>query len=185
MTIKEMFIEVVRKAPIISGLPDCHLKDYWAAIKEIVPNIFLSTMPIWGGAFIIMILGESSDYWTAIDRNVNNGELFLYAASFLAPVVYMATVDPPGAEQFPSRLAHIIVLIGIMILSALAFGVQKTGHKLDPIIGFNSSCLLVFASIFLLFIASIYQHKRLPKITEEDVHSNETDFREKYRKHRR
>ncbi len=184
MTLKEMFINIVRRLPIISGLPDCRPKDYCAAAKEVVSNIFLSTMPIWGGAFIIIILGEASDYWTAIVSNVDNGELFLYASSFLAPIVYMATVDPPGAQQFPSRHAHVLVLIGIMVLSALAFGVQKTGHKLDPIAGLKASCILFFAATFLLCIASIYQHKRLPRLTEEDVHSNENDFREKYRKHR-
>ncbi len=184
MNLKGIIIGVVRKLPIFSGLPDCEPKDYLSAVKEVFPNIFLSTLPIWGGAFVVIISGQVSNYWAAIGINVSHGELFLYAASFMAPVVYMAAVDPPGAGQFPSRLSHILVLIGITVLSALAFGAQKAGHKLIPTVALDVSAILFAASIFLLYIASIYQHKRLPKLTEEDFHSNENDFRKEYKGHR-
>lgn len=172
----------IRKLPIVSGLADCRWQDHWEAVREIVPNLVVSLMPIWVGAFVVLLLGTQG-YWQAIYGNINNGELFLYATSLLGPIFYMSLIDPPGARQFPSRLSHTFVVLVISVLSAVAFGLQRSGQELNAAFVYTASWILFVSALLLLYLATTFKNRRLPA-GPEDFKQGEKDLSEKLQEHR-
>ena len=67
----------------------------------------MSTLPIWGGAFIIILTSKTSDelnYFNSIELLVSNGELYLYATSLLAPVIYIALKEREEGKNSQATL---------------------------------------------------------------------------------
>jgi hypothetical protein len=172
----------IRKLPIVSGLADCRLGDHWEAFRELVPNLMVSLMPIWVGAFVILLHGDKG-YWQAILGNINNGELFLYAASLLGPIFYMSLIDPPGSKQFPARLSHMFLVLIISVLSAVAFGLQRAGQSLNADFVYSASWLLFVAALVLLYLATAFKNMRMPS-GPEDFKVGERDLAARLKEHR-
>ena len=175
-----------RQAPLLGGLVDCRRSDYWNAVQEVSISLLWSLMPFWLGTFVVWIIGASVDFWalsSALLASVGNGELFIYTTALMAPILWMALYEPPGFGGFPTKRTHTVLVSLISVFAAVAFGLQKAGQHLNPTLAFQVSLILFCSSIFLLFLATVYQHRRLPDPTNE-FRNQEIDFEREYRRHR-
>ena len=182
---KESIKSFIRMIPIFSGLPDVRKVDHWEALKEFTANLIGSTMPLWVGTFVVLVLskGVIGSYCEAFRGNINNGELFIYATSTLAPIYYMSLVDPPRARQFPTKLSHIITVSIIMVLSAVAFGLERAGQKLNNEFAYHSSIIFFILSLLLVYLATVYKNARFD-LTEEELQEPERKFSKSFQDHR-
>jgi len=160
----------VRVIPLFGGLVDCTWQDHWQALTQVIVIVLLSTTPIWLGALIVYAGGVNLNFgafMAALQSTVKNGELLMYSTALLAPVFWMALVDPPGAHAFPSKISH-MVLIGIIDLVAGAFfGLITARQNLNPHFISSMSRWMFFVSLLLLYLGTVYHTNRLPNITQE------------------
>jgi hypothetical protein len=175
-----------RVIPLFGGLVDCTWQDHWQSLTQTVVIVLLSTTPIWLGALIVYAGGVTLNfaaYMAALHSTVKNGELLMYSTALLAPVFWMALVDPPGAQAFPSKVSH-MVLIGIIDLVAGAFfGLITAHHNLNPYFISTMSLWMFFVSLLLLYLGTVYHTSRLPNVTQE-FKRQEDNFSEAYGEHR-
>ena len=175
-----------RAVPLFGGLVDCTWQDHWQSLKQTFVIVLLSTAPIWLGALIVYAEGLNlgvAAYMAALQSTVKNGELLMYSTALLAPVFWMALVDPPGAHVFPSKVSH-MVLIGIIDLVAGAFFGLITAHQtLNQYFISILSRWMFFVSLLLLYLGTVYHSSRLPSIPQEFKRQEDT-FSAAYGEHR-
>jgi len=95
----------------------------------------------------------------------------------------MALVDPPGADAFPSKISH-MVLIGVIDLVAGAFFGLITAHTaVNPKFISTTSTWMFFVSLGLLYLGTVYHTSRLPDVPRE-FKKQENDFSAAYGEHR-
>ncbi len=144
-------------------------------------------LPVWVGTFVIFVKGTDFD-WQALRAafgfTVAGGELFIYAAAFLAPIFWIIHYNPPGAGQFPSSLAHAILTAIITVFAALIFGLQRSGQYVNPVIVHRLAIWFFWAAVFLIYLATLYHNHRLPGRLPEAIKSDEKRFADRYREHR-
>jgi hypothetical protein len=176
----------LRGIPLFGGLVDCTLQDHWESLRQTAVIVLLSTTPIWLGALIVYSFGvnlEFASFMDALQKTVGNGELFMYSTALLAPVFWMALVDPTGAHAFPSKVSH-MVLIGVIDLVAGAFFGLITAHtKVNPQFISTTSRWMFFISLGLLYLGTVYHTSRLPDVPLE-FQKQENDFSQAYKEHR-
>jgi len=179
------FKSVSQNIPLVSGLLECKRRDHWYALQEFFVIIIFSTVPIWVGGFVVYLSSKLSKmtYIESIIINISNGELFLYSAAILAPIFYIALIDYPGTKIFPNRLSHIGSIVIVLVLSSVAFGLQRMGIKLLDSLIFKTSCIFFIITLVFFYIALVYKNRRFPDISEE-IKNGENKFTENYLKHR-
>ena len=102
-----LLLRLLKEIPILGDLADTTLEDHIYSLKELIVTLFMSTLPIWGGAFIIILTSKTSDelnYFNSIELLVSNGELYLYATSLLAPVIYIALKEREEGKNSQATL---------------------------------------------------------------------------------
>jgi hypothetical protein len=176
-----------RAIPLFGGLVDCTWRDHWDSLTQTFVIVLLSTTPIWLGALIVVYSAgaglELAAFGTALKSTVKNGELLMYSTALLAPVFWMALVDPPGAHVFPSKVSH-MVLIGVIDLVAGAFFGLVTAHNnANPRFISTLSTWMFIASLVLLYLGTVYHTSRLPDAPQE-FKRQEDDFSTAYGEHR-
>jgi len=152
----------LRKLPLIGGLIDCRWIDHIEAFKEFFINLVFSAMPIWLGGMIIYAMDKSIEksLWKAVVNTFFQGELFMYAAAMVAPIMYMALKPEKNAPNFPGQIGHIVIISLIGVTSAVFFALQRTGVWLDMQFIFPMSVFLYISSLFLLYLATVYRNYR-------------------------
>src|SRR5713101_3246865 len=92
LVIKRRTLLLLSWLPFIGGLLDTSLKDHVEAVRELGLGQVIATMPIWAGAIHVAWpeLGLNS-LIAGLREMVKNGELFIYAAVTLAPVIYIVS----------------------------------------------------------------------------------------------
>ena len=177
--------ELVKRIPLISGFAYCRGRDHIEAFKELFLTLLFTTVPLWVGGWVMYIvkIESRSGFLGAVENSVNNGDLFLYATSLLAPIIYLALYDPPGAKEFPSKIFHTVFVIVIVILSSVAFGIKRAGLELDTVSISQTSLILFSISIVILYIAMVYKNRRFPESTDA-LKDPERDFSAGYKNYR-
>ena len=101
---------------------------------------------------------------TLLYESVSGGELFLYAASLLAPIVFIALDEPRNKRfAFPTRLGHLaLTLLGLMVC-AMIFALQRMGFDFNPMRILWLSVGFFISSFILLYFAILYRDMSLPK----------------------
>jgi len=95
-----------RHVPLIGGLADARWRDHREAIKELGVNILISTAPIWLGCIFLLLSQKfAMSMGEVIIRNVENGELFIYATSIVAPLYYFIFRTTQGTRNSRTREA--------------------------------------------------------------------------------
>lgn len=185
LKVRQLLQTYGRGVPLLGGLVDCTWQAHWESLRQTFLVTFLSTTPIWLGALIVYSTGSDlgrAAFSAALWSTVQHGELFMYSTALLAPVFWMALVDPPGARAFPSKIPH-MALIGIIDLVAGAFFGLITAHtNVNPAFVSTASRWMFFASLALLYLGTVYHTNRLPDITgafrkQEDSFSAEFNER--------
>ena len=168
----------IQRIPILSGLIYTNIDDHWKALEELFITVGISTAPLWvGGAAAFML--QSGTRTNAILDLVAGGELFLYAASLLAPIIYIAHEERPSARRvFPTRLGHVALTGGCLMICATYFAINRVGQLFDSTNILWMSGLLFVFSIGLLYLATAYRNstvrpgavmKRDEELLTEDV----------------
>ncbi len=127
---------IFSQVPIFGGLGQATASDHQEALKELAVSLLISTCPIWGGSLALYIVrvtaNETTRYWQCLQSIIQNGELFIYAASTLAPVIYIVTRDRSTARSFPSKFTFIMAVLLVALFSAIIFSVQRVRSDVLP-----------------------------------------------------
>ncbi|MDF2180968.1 hypothetical protein [Neptuniibacter sp. CAU 1671] len=183
-TIIEKFLNLVRKTPIISGLPDINSDDFIESVRETMVTIIISTMPIWVGAFVLASVDGNispSFYWGGILELTKKGELILYSSSLLSPVLYVLLVDKPNYKRFPSRISHFLIVFVILVIAAVFYAMSLVNeHDIDNTRIF---AFIVFViSVSLLVVSQAYKNYMADPAGK--FKESEADFSSGYKNHR-
>lgn len=178
-----MLKKMLREMPLFGGLVDCGLSDHWEAAQQLFVVLVFSTIPIWLGSFLVWITGEASGLpglGEALRGSVENGELFIFSTTLLAPIFWIALIDPPGARIFPSKVSHMLFIGVVNLVAAGVFGIQKSGRPLNTNAALTISFWLFLFSLLLLYLGTVYHNSRLPDAAKE-FKDNENDFIDRFR----
>lgn len=182
-----MFKDKVRRFPLFGGLVDCDGEDHWESLQQTAVILTLSTMPIWLGTIIILGLGDtvsSATIKAAFYSTIFGGELFTYCTALLAPIFWIALVDPPRARKFPSKISHMVLIAVINTVAAAFFGLGIARQKVNPWMSFRFSVVLFLLSLVLLYLGTVYHISRTSDAPAE-FKKQEQDFAEGYDEHQR
>lgn len=186
MSTERDYKDTVRRFPLLGGLVDCDGEDHWESIQQTVVIVILSTMPIWLGTIIIVALGDAVSRATlkaAFFSTIFGGELFTYCTALLAPIFWIALVDPPRARKFPSKISHMVLIAVINTIAAAFFGLGIARQKVNPGMTLNFSVFLFLVSLILLYLGTVYHISRTSDAPAE-FKKQEQEFAEGYGEHR-
>jgi hypothetical protein len=181
-----MLRDRVRRFPLFGGLADCDGEDHWESLQQTSVILILSTMPIWLGTVIIVALADANSGVTlkaAFYSTIFGGELFTYCTALLAPIFWIALVDPPRARKFPSKISHMVLIAVINTIAAAFFGLGIARQKVNPGMSFKFSIFLFVLSLILLYLGTVYHINRTSDAPAE-FKKQEQEFAEGYGEHR-
>lgn len=182
-SLHDRFILGIRKIPVVGGLVDCKFSHHELAAREFFGGQFWATLPIWLSAFVIFVQGHDP-----ISRAVTNlmmsGEFFMLAATTLGPIFYETLMERKNPRIFPSRVAHISLVVALIALSSAAFAMTKNGigtNRQD--IGLLSFWFFV-ASLALLYLTIVYRNSISDSSVEDSIREQELDLAARVAKRR-
>lgn len=165
MTVRTSAKNAFRHVPLVGALVDVRRKDHREAVLEVVPNLFLSTVPIWFGAFILLSVKGSNNTWLQlIYGNLQSGEFCLYATATLGPLYYFVFKDYRAAPKFPSGRSFMIISSVILLLSGGLFAAQRAegmfarAEFLDHHFIFTVSWVAYIVAIGIVYLAHVYRN---------------------------
>ena len=183
MSTKEYMKSQIKKKyemiPFIGGFTKTSKDDHISAIWEIIYMILISTLPVSVAFLALKIAGHGTDFFPLIQ----NGELYVYSATTLAPVFYLIAKDRDKAQRFPSIHWYIISTGLIVLLSTIVVTLQRLG-LLDPeSIWINGSIYLFSFTVFILYTVFVYNNMFLHKPTGI-ISDQENNFVNEVKSHR-
>lgn len=179
------FQATARNIPLLGGLADCSWDDHWESIRQTFVVLLMSTAPIWLAAIIVYGKGQDLSYpalRAAFVSTIADGELFMFSTALLAPVFWMALCDPPGARVFPSKMAHMVLIVIIDSIAAVFFGLLTAHSDVNQMFVFRLSCWMFGASVILLYLGTVYHTSRLD--VPGEFKRQEDSFSADYDRHR-
>jgi len=183
---REDFLNKVREIPLFGPLMDCDGSDHWESLGQTLVILLLSTTPIWLATLVIFGTGTQMSYavfWAALYSTITNGQLFMYCTALLAPIFWIALVDPPGARVFPSKVSHMLLIGIIDLIAAVFFGLTLAGKQVNPVFNFRLSTYMFLTSVVLLYLGTVYHTSRMPDVIGE-FKKQENDFSNNYQERR-
>jgi hypothetical protein len=182
-----MYKDKLRRVPLFGGLIDCDGEDHWETLQQTTVILILSTMPIWLGTVIIVALGDSisrSAFKAAFYSTIFGGELFTYCTALLAPIFWIALVDPPRARKFPSKKSHMLLIGIVNTIAAAFFGLGIARQKVNPQFSFQFSVYLFVLSLLLLYLGTVY-HTSIFSDAPAEFKKQEHEFSQDLNEHRK
>lgn len=180
------FRDYAREVPLLGPLVDCDFRDHWQSLGQTAVVLVLSTAPIWLAAIVVFSTGTEislAAFKSSLYGTVSRGELFMYCTALLAPMFWIALVDPPRARVFPSKVSHMLLIGIIDIIAAVLFGLGVAGNQLNQHFTFPLSIWMFIVSVILLYLGTVYHNSRLPDATTE-FRKQEEEFTTEVREHR-
>jgi hypothetical protein len=162
-SMKRRLLTLFSSIPIIGGLHETSRDDHLEASRELLISLLISTSPLWGGSLALSWPAQSSlSFWAALKTIVSNGELFIYAASTLAPIIYIVTRDRDTPRAFPSKFTYVGSVIVFAIVATIIFTMQRLKVQALTETAIFISMWFFLGSIFLFYIALVYHNTLLP-----------------------
>jgi hypothetical protein len=174
----------IRRIPLFGPLVDCHARDHAETLGQTLIVLLLSTAPLWLGGLVIFGISPEDSFTlgASLRRTIGHGELFMYGTALLAPMFWVALVDPPGARVFPSKIIHMVLIAVIELIASVFFGLTVAGNHLRQPFVFHLSVGIFLASLVLLYLGTLYHSNRLN--AAEAFKQDEQDFSQAYEEHR-
>lgn len=157
--------------PIFSDINKVRRKHFFSAFSEVAVTIFLSTFPLWAGAFAVALSDPSSSvdsiwsaiavWWVNLVKAIDSGALIIYSASLISPVLYIALQDyndGNGRRAFPSPIAHIMFTVIVLIVATVYFTRQISEQPMNPGFAFYASVYLFFSTAVVLYVVNCYKY---------------------------
>jgi len=179
-----------KKIPLIGGLADCTYKDHKKAAKEFFFALLFSTVTFWLSAFVLKVFRANAEkgYFDLLHSTLSNGELLIFAVSFLGPIFLIALSDRQGKREFPGREWHILALMCVASIAAVLFAQVKTAHDTSDGLTFLNMSFVVIASywlaggaLLLRYLTMVYQKSMLA--SDELMPKHDKDFARNYAAH--
>jgi hypothetical protein len=172
----------------MGGLGQTTFDDHEEALKEWFISLLISTAPIWGGTLVLYIsqtTAQNSEicWWGCFRSIIENGELFIYAASTLAPVIYIVTRDRTTARSFPSKYLFISIVILVALVSAIIFTTQRLGGHPFPNNILTLSMYTYAIAVVVFYFALVYNNTLLPN-PPKLMRDGEESYSDRLREHR-
>ena len=181
---KEKVLLLLSWIPFVSGLPETSPKDHAEALSELIIAQIVATMPIWAGAIHVAWPHlELDSLIGGLREMVKNGELFIYAASTLSPVIYIVTRERDIPRTFPNKYWYLGVVVFGAMIAAIVYMLQRV--KLQPISDPTLSLSLGFyvTSLLVLYLAFVYNNTYLPD-PASTMKREEDEFARRVKEHR-
>lgn len=156
-------------------------KWIWSAFIEFIINMLASLLPFCAAIAALMLSGKTShDLQEAVNSVIKNGELIIYSATLMAPIIYAVLRDPP--VKFRALLAissGIPVMLGVIVY-VLFITENEFSDKLI------TASVITFAIGILSFLSLIaIEHKVKHGESAASIqHTNTNIMLDTYRKHR-
>lgn len=181
---KEYILTMFEKIPLIGGLVNCTFTNHRFALQEWAINVGGALAPLWFGAVIIYIIEPTNGtgYWNILVKSIIGGELFIYSASLISPILYIALCERKGTVSFPTKISHIALMMIVLTLASVLLSLRKAGVSLNENNVKPLSLYVFIASNILLYLAYVYDNSTtnpLKKFKEED-----DSFSESLKRHR-
>jgi hypothetical protein len=174
----------IKRIPLFGPLVDCDARDHAETLSQTLIVLLLSTAPLWLGGLVIFGISpdDSLTLGASLKHTVEHGELFMYGTALLAPMFWVALVDPPGARVFPSKVIHMVLIAVIELIASVFFGLTVAGNHLRQPFIFHLSVAIFMASLVLLYLGTLYHSNRLN--AAEAFKQDEQGFSQAYEEHR-
>lgn len=159
------------------------IKIYVDAFWELILSSIISTVPLWG-LYISLSLNEEVIFqMERFYKLIENGELFIYAASTLAPVIYLVHKERSNNLKFPGHFLFTSLTVIIAVFSALIIAIQR-GTKITLTENWLDISLWLFLiSIVILYIVLVINNRMLPDPSGM-FRASEDDYFKHYNSHR-
>lgn len=184
MELRRTLIWLLSWIPLVGGLHETSQKDHLEALRELLLGQIVATMPIWIGAIHVAWPAlDVGSIFLGIREMSKNGELFIYAAGTLAPIMYIVSRERDIPRAFPNKHLYIgIVWVGT-IVAAIVYMLQRV--KLQPIseTTFNLSVGSYLFAIVVLYLAFVYNNTYLPNPANA-MRRDEDDYTRRLKEHR-
>src|SRR5438045_5777929 len=125
MAIDLLVRDSIRRLPILGGLADARWRDHREAFKEVAIGIFFSTAPIWLGCIFLIAARGFTSLGDVIHKNLEHGEMFIYATASVAPLYYFIFKDYEGPEKFPNALGFMLLAASVLLLGGCGFAITR------------------------------------------------------------
>lgn len=186
MRIWRWIVDKWTRVPILGQLHLARCADYSEALKELLVSLVISTAPIWAGSLVLFAKNfgsTQSSYFACVITIISNGELFIYAASTVAPVIYIVTKERQGVHGFPGKYSFIIFAAVSSILATAIFTMQRLSISTIPQPMIISSLWLFMLSVLAVYLALVFNNTLLPN-PAAIMREGEQDYLAKLRRHR-
>lgn len=175
--------------PILGQLNEATSQDFQEAFKEFFLTLLVALSPLWCTAifvFIVKSLGSETNilFFSHLYQLVIHGELFIYSATILAPVLYIIIRDQgKNPRKFPSKVTYLSAVIIVALISTLFLSVQYSQHE-----SFNSSIIkwslaMFIVSLVIYYTSLVFNNSMIPDAPAL-MKKQEEDFTTQFEKHR-
>jgi hypothetical protein len=179
--------KLIRRIPLAGPAIECSPGEHWFSAMELIAGLFWSMLPIWVGTYVAILRGQAFDWSTiraAFGTTLAGGELFIYAAAFLAPVYFILYKEMPGGGRFPSKLSHSILTTMITVFAAVSFAQQRSDSTINPKALHTFAVLSFWVALALIYLATLYHNHVLPSRLPEEIRGQAADFLSEYQERR-
>lgn len=151
MLIREFLVRV----PLIGGIAYCRWRDLARTIEELIPKLAIGSLPIIFSCVILRFGKDPILFPSALAKNFENGELYLFCTSMLASIFYIAVKErgdnKPG---FPNRLTHLLFVVIMIATSSVIFAMSRAGVVLDPVLMIDLSYWFFLVTLLMIILAT-------------------------------
>jgi len=183
-TFYRSLISMLRRIPFLDKLFACSMQDYGNAFLEFVCTTFFSFTPLLVAYLVTYLSNHNTRMWPCIMNNIKNGELFLYSASFLAPVFFTVMRKRRDFNVFPSKAIHMFFYGILFCIVVLVFGLKRSQFQFDHV-SLDALQNYVFCTTLILFYLVLVLNNSLLPNPAETMRLEEKTFTSDLRAHRR
>lgn len=170
------------KTALVGPLLDCTWQDHKFTLKEIIPTLLGCFAPIWLGVIVFFLANDGTTLSQSFYNNIGRGEIYIYTASILSPLFFIILDKERTKVLFPTTKSHLSLIVIICGLSSIMFTIERVTDGYNKDLFQNISFILILTSIFLNYLALVYNNNRLnpPELMKQV----EADFTDKVRRSR-
>ena len=169
------FLKLLKKVPLVGRLASCSAYDHGYALLELASTTFFSFTPLLVAYLVTYLDNNETRFWPCIMNNIQNGELFIYSASFLAPVFFVIMRKRTDPNAFPSKAIHTFLYFILWCVVVLIFGLKRAGFHFDPL-SLDTAQKYVFAfTLVLFYLVLVFNNSLLPN-PSETMREEEAEF---------
>ncbi|HCG0872025.1 TPA: hypothetical protein NJF72_000517 [Pseudomonas aeruginosa] len=156
------------------------IKWVGSALVEFIINMLVSTLPFTVGVVTIMLSAKLNlDLLPALKKVTSNGELVVYSATLMAPLMYAVLKDPPVSFRVAFAISGGISVVAGVVVYVVGM-LDGFTHRLFTISAIFFGCA-VFVYLVLLLVQHEFEHRKsATQLRDDEVSSNLAG----YKKHR-